>query len=470
LLEAAAETQGETAAPDGSSEPQPGAAPAKTACDALLQAVVDAATAEACEKPEKELLQVVAGLPGGTNEVSEPHPPVETVVKVDREAILCPEEPAAAAEDEDAGSTLASPETAAPADAPSDALAQSLPAADSDTGGATNTTPTTPGVPAGTAAPLDLPGATAAKAASADTGAQLAGETAVIAPRATRNANAADEPPAPQQDENGEANLARADRNVVAPERPLQRAALSEARVQPLEHDAQNPGPATRDEVTAARPGAKPQQHAGPLSDVRIAAPNTDTRGDAGQLQPNFADAVKLQGNPPPPLHAAAGSVAPSTSASPAQHTAPAPASAENATAVPLAGLAVEISARARAGAQRFEIRLDPPELGRIDVRLDVHRDGRVTSHLIVDRAETLDLLRRDALDLERALQQAGLRTSDQSLQFSLRDQSFTGREGGAETEGRAALIVADELEATLDASPVYANGLRLGGGLDIRV
>jgi flagellar hook-length control protein FliK len=39
------------------------------------------------------------------------------------------------------------------------------------------------------------------------------------------------------------------------------------------------------------------------------------------------------------------------------------------AAAVPLAGLAVEIAARAQAGHNRFEIRLDPPELGRIDVR-----------------------------------------------------------------------------------------------------
>jgi flagellar hook-length control protein FliK len=130
----------------------------------------------------------------------------------------------------------------------------------------------------------------------------------------------------------------------------------------------------------------------------------------------------------------------------------------------------VEISARARTGAQRFEIRLDPPELGRIDVRLDVHRDGRVTSHLIVDKVETLDLLRRDALDLERALQQAGLKTSDQSLQFSLRDQSFAGRDGGAEAEARADLVVADSELEVVTASPVYANGLRLGGGLDIHV
>src|SRR5262249_29012283 len=96
---------------------------------------------------------------------------------------------------------------------------------------------------------------------------------------------------------------------------------------------------------------------------------------------------------------------------------------------VPIDGVAVEIASRAQDGGRRFEIRLDPPELGRIDVRLDVDSGGKVTSRLVVDRVETLDLLRRDANQLERALQNAGLNT-DGGLQFSLRDQSsFAGRE-----------------------------------------
>ena len=82
----------------------------------------------------------------------------------------------------------------------------------------------------------------------------------------------------------------------------------------------------------------------------------------------------------------------------------------------------------AQAGKNHFEIRLDPPELGRIEVRLDVDRDGHVTSRLIADRSDTLDLLRRDASGLERALQDAGLKTADNGLQFSLRDQTM-GRE-----------------------------------------
>ena len=53
---------------------------------------------------------------------------------------------------------------------------------------------------------------------------------------------------------------------------------------------------------------------------------------------------------------------------------------------MPLESLAVEIAARAQAGRNRFEIRLDPPELGRIDVRLDIDRSGQVTSRLVVEQ------------------------------------------------------------------------------------
>src|SRR5262249_28775024 len=100
-------------------------------------------------------------------------------------------------------------------------------------------------------------------------------------------------------------------------------------------------------------------------------------------------------------------------------------ATTAQATAVPLSSVAVEIVSHAQAGKNHFEIRLDPPELGRIDVRLDVDRNGNVTSRLVVDRAETLDLLRRDSSQIERALQQAGLKTGDNALEFSLRGHAF---------------------------------------------
>jgi flagellar hook-length control protein FliK len=136
---------------------------------------------------------------------------------------------------------------------------------------------------------------------------------------------------------------------------------------------------------------------------------------------------------------------------------------------IPVAGLAVEIAAHAQAGRNRFTIRLDPPELGRIDVRLDVDQKGHVTSRLMIERVETFDLLRRDASSLERALNDAGFKTGDQTLQFSLRDQAFARREGPQAAPNSAWLVVPDDEAATDDLPRSYA-GLGLGTGLDIRV
>jgi flagellar hook-length control protein FliK len=162
------------------------------------------------------------------------------------------------------------------------------------------------------------------------------------------------------------------------------------------------------------------------------------------------------------------GVAAPAPAANAANAAAPA-APQSVAAAVPLAGLAVEITTQAHAGNKHFEIRLDPPELGRIDVKLDVDRDGNVSTRLVVDRADTLDLLKRDASTLERALQQSGLKTSDNGLEFSLRQQGFARDDNAAQTA--AQLVIPDDDPAPLEAMRQgYGRLLGLGGGLDIRV
>lgn len=139
--------------------------------------------------------------------------------------------------------------------------------------------------------------------------------------------------------------------------------------------------------------------------------------------------------------------------------------------AVPLNGLAVQIAVTALSGRSRFEIRLDPADLGRIDVRLDVDRQGRVTSHLTVEKPETLAMLRQDAPHLQRALQDAGLRTGDGGLQFSLRDQSSQEHDArdGADRHNRH-LVVTEEDIPVAAAGRDYGRILGSNRGLDIRV
>jgi flagellar hook-length control protein FliK len=91
------------------------------------------------------------------------------------------------------------------------------------------------------------------------------------------------------------------------------------------------------------------------------------------------------------------------------------------------------IVSEAAAGTNRFVIRLDPPELGRIDVRLRFGKDGEVHTRMIADRPETASMLMRDAAALERALNASGLRTADAGIDVMLRDSSggFARTDGG---------------------------------------
>jgi chemotaxis protein MotD len=158
----------------------------------------------------------------------------------------------------------------------------------------------------------------------------------------------------------------------------------------------------------------------------------------------------------------------PSASTATAQLTATAATSA----AVPLSGLAMEIAASANSGKTRFEIRLDPAELGRIDVRIDIDRHGQVTSHLTVERPETLSMLRQDANQLQRALDNAGLSTGNAGLQFSLRDQSSQGQNDGNQSNPNAHRVVVGEEDSipAVVAGRSYGRMLGSSSGVDIRV
>jgi chemotaxis protein MotD len=88
---------------------------------------------------------------------------------------------------------------------------------------------------------------------------------------------------------------------------------------------------------------------------------------------------------------------------------------------------------------------------------------------MIVDRSETLDLLRREAQQLERALAQAGLKMSDNALEFALRDHAFRGDDGADAPSARVALADSEPAAAE-NVLQHYARMFGLGRGVDISV
>jgi len=145
--------------------------------------------------------------------------------------------------------------------------------------------------------------------------------------------------------------------------------------------------------------------------------------------------------------------------------------SGETGRATPLHVVPVEIGARALAGNKRFDIRLDPAELGRIDVSLEISDKGEVSAKLTVDRVETLHMLQRDARTLERAFEQAGLKPSEGGIDMSLRDsndQQAGARQQRQDDEtprGRRAWVQAtDDSALVTEVASLPRNASRLGG------
>lgn len=234
---------------------------------------------------------------------------------------------------------------------------------------------------------------------------------------------------------------------------------------------------------------AKPVAHEFPAQHTD----NKEAKADAPRPEIAKPDAVKPDTAQPAPLETAAPKAAPQVQAPPNTNIAsvttntatqnlqtpatlpgiPQHVQVSAQTAQPnMPALAVEIAAKSQSGAKQFDIRLDPPELGRVEVRLSIDAAGKASAHLSADQPQTLDLLQKDASSLTRALREAGLNVSQDGLNFSLRQQNHdaSAQQGQGQGQGRNAsrgmnLIATNSIEATQNSA-----SWRGDGRLDIRV
>jgi len=222
-------------------------------------------------------------------------------------------------------------------------------------------------------------------------------------------------------------------------------AAAAQNKIADADNDARKADASQADAkaADASQAGARP---------VEAAAPQANGPQDA---TPSLAAPAAASSNP-----ATAASTPPPAAATPAVHHVP-----------NLNSLAVEIAAKSQGGAKQFDIRLDPPELGRVDVRLAIDANGKTQAHLTADQPQTLDLLQKDASSLTRALRDAGLDVSQDGLNFSLRNQQpQTGQEQNSSQGGRTwrGSFATPAPTETINATGAYAGrGLSL---LDIKV
>lgn len=223
----------------------------------------------------------------------------------------------------------------------------------------------------------------------------------------------------------------------------------SNADDKPGQHDKAASDTATQTPERTTKPASQNEHHASAAQ-----APLPAPQSDPGLLSPTGMPQQPVQ------THAANLTAIPVTAAQAAN------------TPVPLNSLAADIALRAAGGNSRFEIRLDPAELGRIDVRLEVDKHGNVMSHLTVERPATLDMLRNDAPRLQQALEDAGLKTGNSGLQFSLRDQSSSGQnnDNGSSRNSQRVIITDEDTVPAQFAGRTYGRALGASGGVDIRI
>lgn len=84
----------------------------------------------------------------------------------------------------------------------------------------------------------------------------------------------------------------------------------------------------------------------------------------------------------------------------------------------------VALKQAVREGVDQITVQLMPEELGRIEVKLELGQDAVTRVSFLVDKQHTFDLIQRDAAQLERMLQDAGVRADAGSMQFNLRQES----------------------------------------------
>lgn len=136
----------------------------------------------------------------------------------------------------------------------------------------------------------------------------------------------------------------------------------------------------------------------------------------------------------------------------------------------------LQIHKLAKNGVDQMTIQLRPAELGKVEIKLQFGEDNKVQGQVIVDNPATYDLLSKDSRGIERALQEAGLRTDPGGLQFSLRDGgqsgAMLGQEQNRSSSGNAAngFFANDEAGDVLEADFAVESYYVTPGRVNIKV
>ena len=131
----------------------------------------------------------------------------------------------------------------------------------------------------------------------------------------------------------------------------------------------------------------------------------------------------------------------------------------------------VNITKSAVRGVDKIDVSLKPEDLGHIEIKMQISKDGKLHAHIISSRPETMDILQREAQSLEKAFNDAGFQTDDTSLSFSFRNDGQAGTDQERNAELRS--FIGNVLESEQNEELVSNDNLLYwdpAQGLNIRV
>ena len=97
----------------------------------------------------------------------------------------------------------------------------------------------------------------------------------------------------------------------------------------------------------------------------------------------------------------------------------------------------VNITKSAVKGVDTIQVQLKPEELGHIEIKMQLAKDGKLQAHIISSRADTMEMLQKEIPALEKAFNEAGFETDSNSFSFSYREDAQSRQENNAESNLR---------------------------------
>jgi flagellar hook-length control protein FliK len=238
-------------------------------------------------------------------------------------------------------------------------------------------------------------------------------------------------------------------------------------------------------ETTAAAVAA-----AEPADGQVAAAPHAATTGEGGAESGSQdhagAEGSALKDAAPVVAQADASTSTAPTFVAPGTTAAPTPvvaAQLPKASPETVSHLTTEIASKAVVGkTSRFDVVLQPEGLGRVDVRIEIAKDGKLTAALNFDNPAAAADMRGKSGELRQALAAAGFNVADNALSFDSSSQqgqnqnaffNFQNQQGGDSRQAFHGRAFQSALNEDIPLAPsALLPGLRVAeaSGVDVRI